>query len=182
VGTSGRPPASRVVLWLVAFVVGVGAVSLLVTGAGRKPPTPPPSAQSEATPGPTPVPLNCRADQLQMVGAFDECASPEPGVHSCSVTTQSMAVLVRLSSPAHRYELDIEIAHYAGPADYGLSSGAMKVEVREDTTGGVWRSVIGDLNVSARDGRSGTVNAVLEPLGSNFSDLPLSVVGPWSCD
>lgn len=93
-----------------------------------------------------------------------------------------MAALVRFSSPTHRYELDIEIPHYAGPADYGLSSGAMKVEVREDTTGGVWRSVVGDLNVSARDGRSGTVNTVLEPLGSNFSDLPLSVVGAWSCD
>ncbi len=180
-GISGRPPVSRVVLWLVAFVVGVGAVSLLVTGAGRKPPTPPPSSSLEATPGPTPVPLNCLADQLQIVGAFDECAAPEPGIDSCSVTTQSMAELVRFVSLTHQYELDIEIAHYAGPADYVLSSGAMKVEVREDTTGGVWRSVVGDLNVSARDGRSGTVNAVLEPLGSNFSDLPLSVIGPWRC-
>lgn len=180
-GTSGRPPASGVVLWLVAFVVTVAAVSLLVTGAGRKAPTPPPSAPPGATPGPTPVPLNCLARQLQMVGAFDECASPESTGRSCSVTSASMDAVLRFSSPTHQYELDIEITHYAGPADYGLSSGSMKVEVREDTTGGVWGSVIGDLNVSAKDGRSGTVNAVLEPLGSNFSDLPLSVVGPWSC-
>jgi hypothetical protein len=170
------------VLWLVAFVVTVGAVSLLVTGAGRIAPTPPPSASSGPTPGPTPVPLNCLAGQLQMVGAFDECALPDSAVRTCSVTSVSLNGLLRFSSPSHEYELDIEIAQYAGPADYGLSSGPSKVEVREDTTGGEWRSVVGDLNVSAKDGRSGTVNTVLEPLGSNFSDLPLSVVGPWRCD
>ena len=180
-GISGRPPVSRVVLWLVAFVVGVGAVSLLVTGAGRKPPTPPPSPPPGATPIPTPVPLNCLAHDLQIVGAFDECASPETGNRSCSVTMASMDAVLGFSSPTHHYELDIEIPDYAGPADYGLSSGAMKVEVREETTGDVWRSVVGDLVVSAKDGRSGRVNTVLEPVGSNSSDLPLSLAGPWSC-
>lgn len=58
------------------------------------------------------------------------------------------------------------------------------VPIQNCGTDDYWQSVAGMLNVSGRDGRSGTVSAILELSGVNTSTVQgstLSVNGPWSC-
>ena len=176
-GISGTPSGYRVLLALAAVVVAVGAVSLVVTGAARTAPKPKPSASS----GPTLIPLDCAADQLQLHGAYNECASIDTATRSCDVTMVALDDTFRLTTSVHHhYELDVDIQQFTGPGDYALTEGALQVDFY-DGTGAEWSSVTGSVTVIAGDGRSGTVHAILEPWVGNTSALALSVSGPWSC-
>lgn len=175
-GNSGTPSAYRILLALAAVVVAVGAVSLVVTGAGRPAPAPKPSA----SPGPTLMPLDCAPGQLQLHGAFNECASIDPASRSCDVTMVALADIFRLTTSDHHDELYIDIQQFTGPGDYGLTEGALQVDFY-DGNGAEWSSVAGSLTVIANDGRSGTVQAILEPWVGNASTMALGVSGPWSC-
>jgi hypothetical protein len=176
VGISGTPSAYRILLALATVVVAVGAVSLVVTGAGHMAPKPRPSASS----GPTPVPLDCASDQLQLDGAYNECASIDPATRSCDVTMVGLDDIFRLTTSGHHDLLYVNIQQLTGPGDYQLTEGALQVDFYDDT-GAEWSSVAGSLTVIAQDSRSGTVHAILEPWVGNTSALPLSVSGPWSC-
>ena len=172
-GTSGRPPVSRVVLWLVAFVVGVGAVSLVATGAGRTTPVNhavPPVAK-------TPAPLNCAPDQLALAGPLNACASIDSATRSCDATAVGVLAIFNLTSSAHHYKLAINLTDFVGQRVYALDDITSTVAFRDDN-GYEWMSVAGSLTVVDPEGRSGTINATLE---SSFSVIPLRVVGRWSC-
>jgi hypothetical protein len=178
VGISGTPSGYRVLLALAAVVVAVGAVSLVVTGAGRTAPTPKPSASS----GPTLIPLDCASGQLQLHGAYNECASIDTATRSCDDSMAELDDIFRLTTPAHHhYELYVDIQQFTGPGDYPLTEGALQVDFY-DGNGAEWSSVAGSVTVITNDGRSGTVHAILEPWVGNTSALALSISGPWSCD
>ncbi len=171
---------------LLAFiVVMVGGVSWVVTEAGREAPAPthgasPASSSPALTPGPTPNPLMCLPDQLQLVGASNACVSLDLRTRSCDVTQVGMDATFYLSDGVHTYELELGISTYSGPGSYQLSSGAAQVDVRDDMNAD-WRSVAGELDVISSKRPSGTVYANLEPWVGNISALPLSVQGSWSC-
>ena len=176
-GISGTPSAYRVLLALAAIVVAVGAVSLVVTGAGRTAPTSTPSA----SPGPTLVPLDCAPGQLQLHGAYNECASIDTATSSCDDSLVGLDDIFRLTTTAHHhYELYVDIQPSTGPGDYELTEGALQVDFY-DGNRAEWSSVAGSLTVIAQDSRSGTVHAILEPWVGNTSAQALSVSGPWSC-
>jgi hypothetical protein len=180
VGISRQPATPRVLLWLAVVVVMVGGMSWFVTGAGRGTPAPTSSASLEATPGPTPTPLNCLANQLQLIEAFDECASIDPTTRSCDLTQEAIAVTLTLTDAANGFEVDIDIPQYRGPGGYGLNNGGAQVDVR-DATNAEWQSVAGSLNVISEQGPSGNMDANLVPWVGNISALPLNIEGPWSC-
>ncbi len=175
-GTSGKPSASRVLLLLAVVVVAVGGVSLLVTGAGRTTPV----NHAVLPVARTPEPLNCEPDQLALVGAVNECASIDAASRSCDITMVAIDNTFNLTSSVHHYELDIEVPQFAGPGDYALGQEALTVVFYGDD-GAEWRSVTGTLTVVDDQGRSGTVDAILEPWVGNISVIPLSVSGPWAC-
>lgn len=175
-GISGKPSASRVLVLLAAVVVAVGGVSLLVTGAGRKP------QAGRALPpvAITPTPLNCKPQQLSLVGSLNECASIDSATGSCNVSSVGLIAIFNLTSSAHQYELDMRVSKFVGAGEYAMGEGNGEVEFY-DATGSVWTGVAGGLTVIDQEGRSGTIEAVLEPSPDSTSFTPLSVTGPWSC-
>lgn len=190
-GTSRQPSTTKVLLALASFVVAVGTVSWLVTANSRvrdAPPTDTPALI--ATPGVTPVPLDCATNELELVGAFNECVASVPyAAEPCSVSGHVLEVTLRLGGGSFSAFLYMEIdGGYSGPGTYdlpawphplGTAKDPPKVAVQQDGTGeysglihGVtveqygsdllWQSVAGGLVVTGVDGRSGTVTAILE--------------------
>jgi hypothetical protein len=131
---------------------------------------------------------------------------------ACSVSGHTLDVLLHLAGTnPDAFLLYLEVnGTYAGPGPYdlppwphvmGTKDDVPKVAIQQDGTSAFWQltngvpiqnygtddywhSVAGILNVSGRDGRSGTVSAILELSGINTSTVPgstLSVNGPWSC-
>jgi hypothetical protein len=208
--TSRRPSTTRVLLALVSFVVAVGGVSLLVNGGPRLRATPP--VGLAPTPGVTPIPLDCAPNELELVGAFDECVAPVPyAAEPCSVSGHVLDVTLLLGGGSFTAFLYIEVnGAFAGPGTYdlppwphplGTPHDQPKVAVQQDGTGAfkqlvngvrvqhydtdlLWQSVAGVIAVTGRDGRSGTVSAILEEsAGHNATEFgaELSVSGPWNC-
>jgi hypothetical protein len=127
------------------------------------------------------MPLDCAPGQLQLHGAYNECASIDTATRSCDDSMVGLDDIFRLTTSAHHhYELYVDLQRFTGPGDYGLTEGALQVDFYSDT-GAEWSSVAGSLTVIAHGGRSGTVHAILEPWVGNTSALALSVSGPWSC-
>lgn len=211
-GISGPSRPSRAVLWLAGFVVVFGGVSWLITGGLDHVARPPNRHPAALTPGPTPVPVDCTSNELGLVGAFNACAKVVPSATaSCSVSDHVLEVTIRLAGANLDAYLLIEVnGAFSGPGPYalppwphvmGTRNDVPKVAVqRNDTaeftqlvhgvpvaqygTADLWQSVAGILNVSGRDGRSGTVAATLElSAGNNLTvtGATLSVAGPWKC-
>jgi hypothetical protein len=158
---------------LVVVVVAVGGASLLVTRAGRTT-----SVDHAVLPvARTPAPPNCEPDQLALAGPLNECASIDSATRSCDATALGILAIFNLTSSAHHYELEINLTDFVGQRVYALDDITSTVAFRDDH-GYEWRSVAGSLTVVDPEGRSGTINATLE---SNFSVIPLTVVGRWSC-
>jgi hypothetical protein len=173
VGISGKPSPLRVVLMLVVFVVAVGGVSLLATGAGRTTPV-----NHAALPvARVPPLLTCEPDQLALAGPLNACASIDSATRSCDATAVGVLAIFNLTSSAHHYKLAINLTDFVGQRVYALDEITSTVAFRDDN-GDEWTSVAGSLTVVDPEGRSGTINATLE---SSFSVLPLRVVGRWSC-
>jgi hypothetical protein len=171
-----------VLLWLVGFVVVFGGVSWVLTGVGRRSAPPTQSLQARVTPGPTPTPLNCSPNQLELVGAFNECANAVPDASStCSVSGPVLEVVIRLiGRNPDAFFLYIEVnGSFTGPGRYdlppwphalGTKDEVPKLAVQQDGTSAFWRmvngvpiqhydtaalwqSVAGVLTVTGRDGR-----------------------------
>jgi len=202
-----------VLLWLAGFVVVVGGASWSLTGIGHHGAPPTQSHPAGITPGPTPTPLNCSSNQLELVGAFNECANPvADAAATCSVSGPVLEVVVRLAGQnTDAFFLYIEVnGGFTGPGRYdllpwphalGTNNDLPKLAVQQDGTSAFWRmvngvpiqhydtaalwqSVAGVLTVTGRDGRSGTVSAILQLSAANNATVEgstLSVDGPWSC-
>jgi hypothetical protein len=200
-GTSNQPSRSKLLGWLAGFVVVFGAVSWLVTSAVRPSVTPPqPTRPASITPRPTPAPLVCASNELALTGIFNECVTAAPDKSStCSVSGHALEALLRLAGSHELFLLYIEIkSFYVGPGTYYLppwqfglgTNDVPKVAVLQSATGSFWESVGGVVTVTAGDGRSGNLSAMLQAssAGAQASDgntvLPgptLDVMGPWSC-
>lgn len=173
---SGKPSASRVLLLLAVVVVAVGGMSLLVTGAGRKSPV----VHALLPVATTPTPLNCKPQQLSLVGSLNECASIGSATGSCNVSSVGLIAIFNLTTSDHQYELDMQVSKFVGPGEYAMGQGNGEVEFY-DATGSVWTGVAGGLTVLDEAGRSGTIQAILDPSPDSTSFTPLSVSGRWSC-
>jgi hypothetical protein len=180
-----------VLLWLAGFVVVIGGASWALTGIGHHSAPVTQSQSAGVTPGPTPTPLNCSSDQLELVGAFNECANPVPDASStCSVAGPVLEAVVRLvGRNADAFFLYIEVnGDFTGRGTYdlppwphalGTNDNLPKLAVVQDgtsafwhlingvpvlqyDTAALWQSVAGVLTVTGSDGRSGTVSAILQ--------------------
>lgn len=202
-----------VLLWLVGFVVVFGGVSWVLTGTGRHNAPPSQRHTASVTPGRTPTPLNCSSNQLELVGAFNECANAVPdAAATCSVSGPVLEAVVRLAGRnSDAFFLYIEVnGAFTGPGTYdlppwpralGTKGDVPKLAVQQDgtsafwhlvngvpvqqyDTAALWQSVAGVLTVTGRDGRSGTVSAILQlSTGHNATvgGSTLSIDGPWNC-
>jgi hypothetical protein len=203
-GKSGESTRPRVLFWLAGFVVVFGGLTLLVTkvsGLHDAPPTH--TNPATFTPLPTPTPPVCASTELGLTGAINTCVTAAPDKTStCTVSVIGgvLSAVLRLASGDQVYLLYIELnaGFYTGPGTYSLppwqfrlgTNDVPKVAVLQSSTGTFWESVDGVVNVTGGDGRSGNVNAILQPssVGVQASNgqtvLPgptLSVNGPWSC-
>jgi hypothetical protein len=182
-GMSEQPSRPKLFVWLAGFVIVFGAVSWYVTGGTRH--QAPPANHSRPSPNtPAPTPPVCQSDQLQLFGAFNECADvASPSF--CGVTAGTVDNVFVLHGTKHTFVLDIGVpGGYIGAGDYGLNDGAAEVDIRENISNAFWKSITGVLSVSANNGRSGTVYANLDPWVGNAGVqpyLPLRVQGSWTC-
>jgi hypothetical protein len=186
---------SATVLTLIGFVVVLGVGALLVTGGiGRiVPRIPPPNASSSSSPSPVVAPV-CGYRQLQILGAYNDCASAvQDAASGCRVSGRVLDAYITLDGIKRDYLLYVEVdGSYVGPGDYslppwphslGANDGAAKVALRDYQTGALWQSTFGVLTVSGKDGRSGLVTAGLDFTGgaSNPPAQGIKLSGAWSC-
>jgi len=196
-GTARQPSTTRTLFALAGFAIAVGAVSLLVSGgpgSRAAPPAPSPS------PGITSTPLDCAANELELVGAVDECVAPVPySAEPCSASGHILDVTLLVGGGSFTAFLYLEVnGPFVGPGTYtlapwphplGTPNDLPKVAVQQDGTGAfkqlvhgvrvqhydtdvMWQSVAGFLIVTGRDGRSGAVSAILEEsVGHNATEL-----------
>jgi hypothetical protein len=211
-GISERPGRLRAALSLAGFVVAFGIVSWYVTqGTGRHATPAPIGSQLTATPGPTPIPLACAANALEIFGAFSECVTPLASpLTTCSISGHILEVVLLLGGNPDAY-LYIEIdGPFHGAGTYGLGPWAHplgtdndppKIALAQDGTSEVleqvngvpveqygtdtlWQSVGGAVTVTGSDGRTGTLSAILEMSTGRIATVPgttLSVSGAWRC-
>jgi hypothetical protein len=200
-GERGGSARRSALVWLVGLVVVFGGVSWILTGIGRHDVPPIQSHRAGAAPGPTPTPLNCSLHQLELAGAFNECAGPVPDASStCSVSGNVLEAVVRLagqSSDAFFLYIEVKGA-FVSPGTYdlppwphplGTTGDVPKLAVQQDgtsvfrrlvhgvpveqyDTAALWQSVAGVLTVTGSDGRSGTVSAILQLSAGNNATVP----------
>jgi hypothetical protein len=138
-------------------------------------------------PSPSPTPPSCTADQLELVGVFNDCGAPVVNTSACEVRGNALDVVVQLhgvgGGTPHDYLLYLHIGSgYHGPDTYANSN--VSAMVREYVTGALWQSLPGVvLRVSGADGRSGTVKAALSYVGGESTPpaVGLNISGPWRC-
>jgi hypothetical protein len=185
-----RPSA---ILTLVAFVIALGVGALVVTGGiGRSVPlsTPHPSARLSTAK----IPPFCAGQQIELVGARNDCATRDPNGAACSVVAGVLDAVIRLHGNTQSYLLYVEVdGGYSGVGPYVLppwphpypdaNDGTGKAGIREFVSGALWQSVAGAIIVTNKDGKSGVINAELDRIVG--VPLPqttrLHIDGPWSC-
>jgi hypothetical protein len=152
-GKSDQASRPRTLLWLAGFPVVFGVVSWFVSWGID-------CYMSKPTPGPTQL---CKADQLELSGAFNECASVDrTSAGNCAVTPRTIRAVFTLLGSKHDFLLNLEIpVRYREPGDYNLTTGGSEVDIVEYTAGAIWRSVAGVITTTSADGRSGIVRANL---------------------
>ena len=139
-------------------------------------------------------PASCSAGELQLSGAFNDCAVNAPNLTQyCRVSGSTLDDVITLRGTTHQYLLYLSIdGAYRGRGDYylaswssglGVNDGKAKVAVREYQTGAFWQSVSGTFHVSGKDGRSGDVAVNLTFVGGEPTPLvtTLGILGPWAC-
>jgi hypothetical protein len=192
-GTPVQPSRPKLLLWLGAFVVVFAGVSWFVSGGIRFAGAPPTHSHPATfpPPGTTPV-VDCPSNELKVVGIYDECATAAPAKTStCGVYDHMLDHVLRFNGNHQAFALEIQIdGTYAGPGTYDLPSwpyglgtqdGVPKVAVF--ASGVFWQSVAGVLTITSVDGRSGTVNAILQTSnGTTVVPGPtISLIGTWRC-
>ncbi len=203
-GMSGESNRLRALFWLAGFMVVVAGLSLFVTKVTGPHDAPPiHSHPATFTPAPTPTTLVCGTNELGLTGAINACVTAAPdkaSTCSASVSSHVLHAVLRLASTQQVFVLYIEInadfytgpgMYYLPPWQFGLGTNDVpKVGVLQSTSGTFWELVDGIVNVTAGDGRSGNVNAILQAssVGVKASNggtvLPgptLSVIGTWAC-
>jgi hypothetical protein len=198
---SERPRRLKAAVSLAGFVVAFGIVSWYVTGGTGPHSAPAPLGDLlTATPGPTPIPLECAANELELVGAFGECVAPLASpLAVCSASGHILEAVLLLGHGNSDALLYIEIDgpfHGAGTYDLGpwthplgTNNDPPKIALQQDGTSellqrvnGVpveqygtdtfWQSVGGAVTVTGSDGRAGTVSAVLEMSAGHNATAP----------
>jgi hypothetical protein len=171
---------------LAGFVVVVGGASLVVTGGVGKRLSPTSTQVGGIAITPGPAPPVCGSAQLQLFGAFDECASIDrSNPASCTVSRHVLEVTLNLAGTSgDRYLVDLGIPNFVGTGDY--YGDGVYVIVRELASTPYWQSLTDVLNVTADDGSAGRIYANLQPYdatrgGVPESPLPLRIDGPWQC-
>jgi hypothetical protein len=183
---------SRPILALAAFAVALGVVALVVTGGISRivsPPTPHQSAPMSTAK----FPPFCGAHAIELVGARDDCATRDPTEAACSVSRGVLDAVIRLRGNERSYLLYVEVdGGYSGTGPYLLppwqhpypdaNDGNGKAGIREYVTGALWQSVAGVIIVTNKDGKSGVINADLDPVGGPAPPITrLHIEGPWNC-
>lgn len=190
-GISERPRRLRAAASLAGFVVAFGIVSWYVTGGTGPHATPSsPGPPSTATPGPTPIPLACAANELELVGAFSEClANVASPLAACSVSRHILEAVLLVAHGDTDALLYIEInGPFDGARTYdlgpwrhplGTNNDPPKIALAQDGTSELlqrvngipveqygtdtfWQSIAGAVTVTGSDGRRGTISAILE--------------------
>src|SRR4029077_18926252 len=98
--------------------------------------------------------VSCSAGELQLSGAFNDCAVNAPILTPyCSASGSTLDDVLTLRGTTHQYLLYLSIdGAYRGRGDYyltpwssglGVNDGKTKVAVREYQTGAFWQSVSG---------------------------------------
>ena len=182
-----------VVFWLVAVVVIVAGGSWIVTGGIGRQGTPLSTRASPSTPippptlipPPTPAFADCGAD-IQLFGAFNDCASIDrTAADDCTIAADTLYAVFKLDGTSHDWYLSLDIPRtYPEPGDYALADGGAEIDVTNEATGAVWRSVSGVVTTATPDSRSGTITAILQAAVVNQTPAPgptLSVNGSWRC-
>ena len=192
-GKSDQPSRSKLIAWLAGFVAVFGAVSWLITsgiGFHRAPRTQ--SHPPTAPVGAPPTPWNCTSNQLEVDGIYNECATPASDrTSTCDVYGHMLDEVLRFSGDHQAFALEIQIdGTYSGPGKYDLPPWPRPLGTTPDVPkvamfaiGVFWQSVSGVVTVTSGDGRSGTVNAILQTSnGTTVVPGPtINVIGPWSC-
>jgi hypothetical protein len=182
---SDPPRRNRVLFALVGFVVAFGGAAWVVTGGFH-------AHDATARQVSTLKPPHCGRD-LEVIGVFNECAEPMPDPTTvCSLSGRVLDARLRFVG-TQVFGLDIEIdGIYGGKGPYDLMPWPDGLEVIDNSTkvgveiyssDTLWQSVAGVLTITTGDGRSGTVNAVLQTYSATDSEPgpTISVIGPWSC-
>ena len=142
-------------------------------------------------PGSTPV-IDCPSAELKVVGIYDECAMAAPAKTStCGVYGHMLDEVLRYTGDHQAFAFEIQInGTYDGPGTYNLPSWPFELGTQDGVPkvamfaiGVFWQSVAGVVTVISSDGRSGTVDAILQTSnGSTVISGPmLNIVGRWSC-
>jgi len=170
----------------------VGVASLIATGVDVRAP-PMRLAAPETLFAPSPVALlptpafptapSCRADQLELVGVFNDCAvvAANGTASYCSVSGGILRDVLHVQGNLHGYLVYLTIRRYHGS---GATYVNASVLLREYVTGALWQSITGGtIRVTGADGRSGIVKADLAYVGGvpTAPTVGLDVSGMWSC-
>jgi len=184
---------SRPILALAAFAVALGVVALVATGGISRivsPPTPHQSAPVSTAK----FPPFCGAHAIELVGARDDCATRDPTGAACSVEGRVLDAVIHLRGNERSYLLYVEVdGGYSGTGPYLLppwahpyadaNDGNGKAGIREYVTGALWQSVAGVIIVTNKDGKSGFINADLDPVAGAAPPITrLHIEGPWNCN
>ena len=180
-------------LALAAFVIVFGGAVLFATGGIARilsPSMPRPSAPLSTAK----FPPFCGAQAIELVGARDDCATRDPAGAACSVAKGVLDAVIRIRGNTRSYLLYVEVdGGYSGTGPYLLppwqhpypdaNDGNGKAGIREYGTGALWQSVAGVIIVTNRDGKSGVINAELDPVGGPAPPITrLHIEGPWTCN
>jgi hypothetical protein len=132
----------------------------------RRPPPSPHATPTVATPtvAATPSPPTCMANQLELVGVFNDRAMNAANDTSyCSVSGGTLSDVLHLHGKTHDCLLYLSVIGYHGS---GVTYVGVTVAVREYVTGALWHSMPGGIvRVTGVDGRSGSVKAALAYVG-----------------
>jgi hypothetical protein len=180
---TSKGPHRRIALTsLACIVVGLAGTAWLASG-GIKLGTQRPSAIALPSPSLRSTEQACGLEPLYLYGAFDDCASMNPPPRrSCGTSTGMFAAFFSLDGITNHYRLDFNVLRgYQGAGTYSLNGGT-EVFVFDYATRTLWQSLAGVLTVTARDGKSGTLDADLGIVGStNLPAIPLVLGGRWDC-
>ena len=191
-GTSDQPSRSKLLAWLGGFVVVFGAAAWVVTGGIRFHVAPPTHAKSTfPPPANTPV-VDCPSNQLMVAGIYDECATAAPAKTStCDVYGRMLDEVLRFTGDHQAFALEIQIdGSYAGLGTYDLPSWPHRLGTQDGVPkvamfaiGVFWQSITGVVTVTSSNGRSGTVNAILQTSNGTtvVPGTTINVIGRWSC-
>jgi hypothetical protein len=151
-----------------------------------------PARQPAAARPTTPPTAPCGGGSLQLHGAFNDCARAVSSAPlACSVSGDSLNVVIRLHGSQHDYLLEIAIAAQSPPEPltgvYGLQEvgradiGGPRVAIREFASGAYWQATAGSLSVLDSSPSGFVVADLTYQGGAPTPASNLKISGAWSC-